>query len=72
MILVAADADGAAILDANRHSTTDRTISAGSGYPVVWNLLLRSVAILGIFTIRILLGKNVQAELSLEVHAARS
>ena len=39
---------------------------------MVWNLLLGGVAVLRVFAVRVLLRENVQAELSLQVHAARS
>src|SRR4051812_25273637 len=70
MIRVAADADGAVVLDADEHPASDRAVSARRRDPPVGHLLRRDIARDGIDAVGIVLGVGVDTEQSLEVHAA--
>ena len=72
MIPVSPDADRAPILHSEEQSAADRAVTASGRDPPVRDFLRRSVTVLRIVSVGILLGENIQAQLSQEVHAASS
>ena len=70
MIRIAADADGAAVADADVHAAADRAVAAGRRDPPLGDLLRGHVADLRIRCIGVAFGAGVEAEQSLQRHAA--
>ena len=70
MIRIAADADGAAILDADEHPAADGAVAAGRWHPAVRNLAGRRVAHHRVERVGILVGAGAEAEEAFQAHAA--
>src|SRR5205809_1067296 len=72
MVRITSHAHGAAVFDADEHAAADRAVSASSGNPLVGGLLGGHVTEAGVGNVGVLVGKDVEAQRALPVHAATS